>query len=174
LGQYERAIDHHTLSREIGDRDGEGKSLANLGITYHSLGQYDHAIDNHKKALAIHRDIGDRRSEGEDLGSLGTKAWVSTNVRSPDLINKKVIKKNPMRDVPSQDFGDTKSAPHEVLQRVLGGCSVYFHNNSKQQTVLAAERDKLAAKTVPKPKPACYARVSKPRFTRMPSPLVVR
>ena len=47
LGQYEKAIEHHkqalAISREIGDRQGEGNHLGNLGLVYINLGQYDEA-----------------------------------------------------------------------------------------------------------------------------------
>ncbi|EOD39971.1 hypothetical protein EMIHUDRAFT_69905, partial [Emiliania huxleyi CCMP1516] len=76
LGQYKKAIEHHTMalaiSREIGDREGEGNHLGNLGNAYDSLGQYKKAIEHHTMALAICRKIGDREGEGNHLGNLGS------------------------------------------------------------------------------------------------------
>ncbi len=75
LGNYGRAIDFHqqalVISREIGDRRGEGNALGNLGIAYNSLGQYERAIDFLQQYLTIALEIGDRRGEGNALGNLG-------------------------------------------------------------------------------------------------------
>ena len=75
LGDYRQAIDLHTqalaISRDIGDRQGEGVALGNLGNCHFRLGDYRQAIDLHTQALAIARDIGDRRGEGIALGNLG-------------------------------------------------------------------------------------------------------
>ncbi|MFB2838870.1 tetratricopeptide repeat protein [Floridanema evergladense] len=59
------------IYREIGDRDGEKRSLANLGIAYRNLGDYRKAIDYQQQSLAIAREIGDREGEGAALLSLG-------------------------------------------------------------------------------------------------------
>ncbi|OIP71465.1 MAG: hypothetical protein AUK43_06115 [Oscillatoriales cyanobacterium CG2_30_40_61] len=76
LGQYQQAIEYHqqalTISREIGDRRGEGSALGNLGNAYGSLGQYQQAIEYHQQYLMIAREIGDRRGEGNALGNLGS------------------------------------------------------------------------------------------------------
>ncbi|KPQ32735.1 MAG: hypothetical protein HLUCCO16_19630 [Phormidium sp. OSCR] len=75
LGQYERAIDFYeqslAITREIGDRAGEGNALSNLGNVYNSLGQYERAIDFYEQSLTIAREIGDRAGEGRVLGNLG-------------------------------------------------------------------------------------------------------
>ena len=46
-----------TISREIGDRQGEGSHLGNLGRAYDSHGQYDKAIEYYTQALAIFEEI---------------------------------------------------------------------------------------------------------------------
>ena len=60
LGQYDKAIEHYNqalaISREIGDRQGEGSILGNLGSAYDSLGDYAKAVELHTQALAIARD----------------------------------------------------------------------------------------------------------------------
>jgi len=77
LGQVEKAIEYIkqvlVISREIGDRRGEGAGLGNLGSEYGNLGEVEKAIEYHKKALVISREIGDRRGEGADLGNLGSE-----------------------------------------------------------------------------------------------------
>ena len=44
LGEYEQAIDLHTqalaIARDIGDRQGEGAELGNLGLCHYDLGEY--------------------------------------------------------------------------------------------------------------------------------------
>ncbi len=59
------------ISREIGDRRGEGDHLGNLGLAYADLGETRKAIDYHEQALAISREIGDRRGEGIQPGQPG-------------------------------------------------------------------------------------------------------
>jgi len=76
IGSYKKAIKYHkkalVISREIGDRQGEGKRLGNLGNAYLNLGQVEKAIEYYQKALVIAREIGDRRNEGIWLGNLGS------------------------------------------------------------------------------------------------------
>ncbi len=59
------------IAKEIGDRQGEGADLGNLGLAYSDLGQVEKAIEYYEQALVIFKKIGDRRGEGADLGNLG-------------------------------------------------------------------------------------------------------
>ncbi len=59
------------ISREIKDRQSEGKALGNLGIAYEALGDYAKAIECEQQLLAIAQEIKDRQSEGKALGNLG-------------------------------------------------------------------------------------------------------
>ncbi|MBK9096478.1 MAG: tetratricopeptide repeat protein [Anaerolineae bacterium] len=68
IGFYEGAL---AISREIGDRRGEGNHLGNLGGAYWALGETRRGIEFATQALAISREIGDRRGEGNDLANLG-------------------------------------------------------------------------------------------------------
>jgi tetratricopeptide (TPR) repeat protein len=58
---YKQQLD---ITREIGDRQGEGNAFSGLGVAYYSLGEYRRAIDYHDQRLAITREIGDREGEG--------------------------------------------------------------------------------------------------------------
>ena len=75
IGSYKKAIKYHkkalVISREIGDRQGEGKCLGNLGNAYLNLGKVKKAIKYYQNALVIAREIGDRRNEGIWLGNFG-------------------------------------------------------------------------------------------------------
>ena len=75
LGEPRRAIEHHeqalVISREIGDRWGEGNALGNLGLAYADLAEPRRAIELYEQQLVITREIGDRRGEGNALGNLG-------------------------------------------------------------------------------------------------------
>ncbi|NCR07268.1 MAG: tetratricopeptide repeat protein [Microcystis aeruginosa LG13-11] len=75
LGEYQKAIEFHqqslAITREIGDRGGEGKSYGNLGAVYYSLGEYQKAIEFYQQSLAITREIGDRGGEGKSYMGLG-------------------------------------------------------------------------------------------------------
>ena len=69
IEDFEQALQ---ISREIGDRMGEGANLGNLGNAYADLGEPRKAIEHYQQALTIAREIGDRRFEGANLGNLGT------------------------------------------------------------------------------------------------------
>ena len=75
IGSYKKAIEYHekalVISKEIGDRRGEGNQLGNLGLAYSDLGQVEKAIEYYEQALVISKEIGDRRGEGNHLGNLG-------------------------------------------------------------------------------------------------------
>ena len=75
IGSYKKAIKYHKkalgISREIGDRWGEGKRLGNLGNAYLNFGKVKKAIEYYQNALVIAREIGDRRNEGAWLGNFG-------------------------------------------------------------------------------------------------------
>ena len=75
---YEQSLE---ISREIGNRLGEGASLGNLGNAYHSLGNYRKAIKYHEQSLNISRELGDRFGEGVSLGNLGNVYYSLGNYR---------------------------------------------------------------------------------------------
>ena len=55
LGQYPQALEQFQqaliITREIGDRSGEGTALNNIGAVYGSLGQYSQALEQYQQAL---------------------------------------------------------------------------------------------------------------------------
>ena len=63
-GDYAKAIEYHdkhlAIAKEVGDRAGEGRAYANLGIAYYSQGDYAKAIEYHGQHLAIAMEVGDR------------------------------------------------------------------------------------------------------------------
>ena len=59
------------IAKEIGDRAGEGRAYGLLGIAYQSLGDYQKAIEYHKKLLKTAKKIGDRVGERGAYGNLG-------------------------------------------------------------------------------------------------------
>ncbi|KAF5410364.1 MAG: tetratricopeptide repeat protein [Euryarchaeota archaeon] len=65
LGQVEKAIGYYeaalVISREIGDRRGEGNHLGNLGNAYSDLGEVERAIEYYEDSLTIGREIKDPR-----------------------------------------------------------------------------------------------------------------
>ncbi|HQR31972.1 MAG TPA: tetratricopeptide repeat protein [Blastocatellia bacterium] len=72
IQSYERAL---AISREIGDRRGEGADLGNLGNAYASLGEVRRAIEHYEQALAISREIEDKSRESSLLTNLGDAWW---------------------------------------------------------------------------------------------------
>ncbi len=75
LGDYGKSISFQqqslTISRKLGDRNGEASSLCGLGDAHTSLGKYDKAIDFYYQSLAIAREMGDLNGEAASLGNLG-------------------------------------------------------------------------------------------------------
>jgi tetratricopeptide (TPR) repeat protein len=74
-GNYVKAIDNYekslTITRDIGNRNGEAACIGSLGNAYSSQGNYVKAIDNYEKSLTITRDIDDRNGEATCLTNLG-------------------------------------------------------------------------------------------------------
>ncbi|WP_167405964.1 tetratricopeptide repeat protein [Amycolatopsis thailandensis] len=68
VGTHLLALD---AARQLNDRNGEGKSLNNLGVAYWELRRFDDAITCYKKALDIRRKVNDRHGEGQILNNLG-------------------------------------------------------------------------------------------------------
>ncbi len=48
----------------------EAATLGNLGIAYGSFGQYEQAIDDREKSLAIEREIKHRQGEATSLNNI--------------------------------------------------------------------------------------------------------
>ena len=59
------------ISKEIGDRAGEGKTYGNLCNVYYSLGDVRKAIEYYENDLKIEKEIGDRAGEGRAYANLG-------------------------------------------------------------------------------------------------------
>jgi len=68
LRYYEDAL---SISKEVGDRGGEGATLNNLGLVYNALGNKPEALRYYGEALSIKREVGDRGGEGTTLNNLG-------------------------------------------------------------------------------------------------------
>ena len=75
LGDLKKAIDCHEchlkITKEMGDKAGEGRAHCNLGIAYKSLGDFKTAIDFHERHLVIAKEVGDKTGEGWAYGNLG-------------------------------------------------------------------------------------------------------
>ena len=59
------------ISKEIGDKAGEGPAIGNLGNCYNSLGQYQKAIEHYEMHLKIAKETGDKAGEGSAIGNIG-------------------------------------------------------------------------------------------------------
>jgi tetratricopeptide (TPR) repeat protein len=59
------------IRREIGEREGTGKTLHNLGRVYSALHQKELALDYYEEALDTTREVGDRMEEEQVLHNLG-------------------------------------------------------------------------------------------------------
>ncbi len=75
------ALDHYrkslVISREIGDKQGEGATLSNIAQIYDSWGQYDQALKTTEESLVISREVGDKQGEWLNLNNIAQifKAW---------------------------------------------------------------------------------------------------
>ena len=49
-----------TYCRQVEDKEGECRAYCNIGNAYDSLGDYQLALDYHKKDLAIAQELGDK------------------------------------------------------------------------------------------------------------------
>ena len=71
LGDFRKAIEYHErhlkISKEVGDRAGEGAAYGNLGVAYRNLGDFQKAIEYHERDLKISTEVGDRAGEGACL-----------------------------------------------------------------------------------------------------------
>ena len=68
LAKWQQGLE---LAKKSGNQPAAAEFLANLGLAYDALGQYERALENAQAALAIHRDLKDRRSEAHDRNNLG-------------------------------------------------------------------------------------------------------
>ena len=68
LGDFQKSIEYHErhlkISKEVGDRAGEGKAYGNLGKAYDCLGDLQKAIEYNEGHLKISKEVGDRAGEG--------------------------------------------------------------------------------------------------------------
>ncbi|CAH3177379.1 unnamed protein product [Porites lobata] len=75
LGDFRKAIEYHErhleISKEMGDRAGEGRACCNLGNAYYSLGDFQRAIEYHERHLKISKEVGRRAGEGRAYCNLG-------------------------------------------------------------------------------------------------------
>ena len=68
LDFYEQAL---PLSRQVGDRGGEARTLSNLGRMYSALGHQREALDFYEQALLLRRQVSDRWGEKITCYNLG-------------------------------------------------------------------------------------------------------
>ncbi|WP_442874385.1 tetratricopeptide repeat protein [Amycolatopsis sp. NBC_00438] len=60
-----------TISRELGDRYGEGIALNNLGLALQEVRQFEEAITAYQQAGVMFRELGDRQGEGGACTNFG-------------------------------------------------------------------------------------------------------
>ena len=75
-GKYQKAKDHFmnalSITKEIGDKNGEASSYGNLGIVFLCLSEYVKAEEYLQKALQIKKETGDNIGEASCYGNLGS------------------------------------------------------------------------------------------------------
>jgi tetratricopeptide (TPR) repeat protein/DNA-binding Xre family transcriptional regulator len=68
IEKYQNSLN---IALKIGDRQGEGDAIGNLGVVYIRQGKYEEAEKCHKQRLVITDEIGDRSGNGIALRNLG-------------------------------------------------------------------------------------------------------
>ena len=115
LKEFEEAIATLRTSlemrKELGDRPGEGVTLARLATAYRDLGNYRLAMERYRQALEIFEDVGDRLEIARTLTDVGAtyleqKKW---NLAKHEL--KKAIA---TFDTLCSDLGDSTTKPHSI------------------------------------------------------------
>ncbi|MGI8884196.1 MAG: tetratricopeptide repeat protein [Pyrinomonadaceae bacterium] len=95
ISEYRKALGYHeqslAISREIGNRLEEGKSLNSIGNAYYSLGEYRKAIGYHEQSLAISREIGNRLEEGKSLSNIGNSYLSLGDYKKPIIYNEEAL-----------------------------------------------------------------------------------
>ena len=70
-----KAIEYHErqvkISKEVGDRAGEGKAYSSLGYAYYTTRDFKNAIEYHERHLKITKEVGDRAGEARAHRNLG-------------------------------------------------------------------------------------------------------
>ncbi len=136
IGSYKKAIEYHEkaleISRNIGDRKGEGNGLGNLGNAYRNLGEVKKAIKYYKQALVISKEIGNRQGEGNWLGNLGSAYRNLGEV-------KKAIKYYKQALVISKEIGDRQGEGAE-----LGNLGIAYSDLGQVQKAIEYYEQALA------------------------------
>ncbi|NWF26964.1 tetratricopeptide repeat protein [Streptomyces sp. PKU-EA00015] len=65
---HQQAANHFT---KLGDRDGEGQALNNLGAALQQMRRFEEAIEAHQFAAERFSELGDLHREGQALNNLG-------------------------------------------------------------------------------------------------------
>jgi len=108
LLHFEQAL---AIAREVGDRQGEGIWLTNLGDAYRQLGQVKKAIKYHERALTIAHEIGDRHGEALGSWNLGLLHEQNDPARAAGLMQVRVDYE--------REIGHAKAEEHAERIRVL-------------------------------------------------------
>ncbi len=74
-GNYEGALTLYnkalTIREQIGDKNGIGNSLSNIGVVYFNQGKTNKVLETYKKGLAVQQQIGDKNGMGTTLNNIG-------------------------------------------------------------------------------------------------------
>ena len=118
---YQQALG---IAREIGDRQGEGNLIVNLGQTYNALGQYQQALDLYQQALGIAREISDRQVEAIALNNLGslfisTNQWAEAEITLTQSIEAYESLRTDLSDTQLISIADTQAAAYAHLEQAF-------------------------------------------------------
>jgi CHAT domain-containing protein len=130
LGDYKQAIQYHQQSleivRAIGDKQGEGNSLNNLGNAYYLLSDYKQAIQYHQQSLKIDKALGDKQGEGISLNNLGVALLYSgnpkaaeTNLRNAIAVWESMRASLGDNDAFKVSIFETQASSYRLLQQAL-------------------------------------------------------
>src|SRR5262245_26993920 len=78
IEKYHEALE---LYRKAGYRNGEARTLNNIGEVYRLLGDMRKALEKYDESLPISQVIGDRNGEAQTLNNIGSIYWSSGDMR---------------------------------------------------------------------------------------------
>ena len=118
-----------------------GETVANLGIVYINLGQYQQAIDSLQQTLSIARQIGDRQSEANSLNNLvGYALYRSGQANAAQQTLRDSIKafetlRQRLNDIQQVSILDTQQSPYINLQRHRDERAIERHNAGNARVI---------------------------------------
>ncbi|MGB8343707.1 MAG: CHAT domain-containing protein [Ktedonobacteraceae bacterium] len=144
LRLYEQAL---VLSREVGDRAGEGTTLNNLGRVYDDIGQKAKALDYYEQALVLLREVGDRAGEGVTLVNMAVLQYQEQRPQEAIANMEQALAILRATGLPQDAAGQTPEMIEQVLRAMRDG--TFGSQPSSNSSIMPAKQlEVIVANTV--------------------------